>query len=253
MLISWNLCCVSWTKLLKIKRNHGTFRPPRITAIHLISKCVRMRPKDRCTGPWAFTEDERFDATLGQEERAKLGTWGFLKESVKVHCHFRYFESALRFLVEVRQRESHQPHCPSQSQVTEGSDGQHAPNGGGLAVFLSSRAAVARPRGSCLGRSLCWGRMRFVLRCPKGQRVAFYWCVLSICSGFQSVWANYKCIEHRTMRKTYIQKVESKSRASFCCPDRTSPLWWLCVANPQIWVILVLKLNSSSCTGISQW
>ena len=106
-----------------------------------------------------FTEDERFDATLGQEERAKLGkAWGFLQESVKVDCHFRYFESTLRFLVEVRQRESHQPHCPSQSQVTEGSDGQHAPNGGALAVFLSSRAAaVARPCGSCLGRSLMLG------------------------------------------------------------------------------------------------
>lgn len=60
--------------------------------------------------------------------------------------------------------------------------------------FLSSRAAaVARPRGSCLGRSLMLGAHEVcatALQCPKGQRVAFYGCVLSMCSGIQSVWTN---------------------------------------------------------------
>ena len=105
--------------------------------------------------------------------RDMVGNWSFW-DSVKSRLSFQIFQR--RFLV-FGKSETAIVHLPIAISWPKGGDGQHAPNGRAQQVFLgflSSRAAaVARPRGSCLGRSLMLGALEVcaaALRCPKGQK-----------------------------------------------------------------------------------
>lgn len=144
-------------------------------------KKMPVRPKDRCTGLWAVAEDERFDATPGprgkSQTRKGLGVAG--RASLLqgyVDCHFKYFQSV--FLV-FGKSETANVRLPiaithDGKGVTDNMLRMAERSKCFLGFFRPEQLRWPDLADRVWDVRWCWGRLRFVLRCPKGQRVALF-------------------------------------------------------------------------------